>query len=101
MPATQQPTHLGSNTRLRPAAIAAAVLTMLACATLSARAQENLSIEGLLKGGWQIAGYTAPGDNRSSFILFRHPDHMYLVNCRVGYDVNRKPRSYSNCYALR
>ena len=35
--------------------------------------------ETLLKGGWQIAGYTSTLDDRSAFILFRHPDETYLV----------------------
>lgn len=80
---------------------AAILLGWGAAISTMAQAQENISIATLLKDGWQIVGYTAPGDNRSSFILFRHPDRMYLVNCRVGYDVNREPRSYSNCYELR
>ena len=85
----------------RAVVIAGLASAAIACSAAAVQAQKNISIESLLKGGWQIAGYTAPGDNRSSFILFRHPDHAYLVNCRVGYDVNREPRSYSNCYALR
>ena len=95
--------RLEINQRRRPRTVVIASLAsaVIACGAATVQAQENISIESLLKGGWQIAGYTAPGDNRSSFILFRHPDHAYLVNCRVGYDVNRKPRSYSNCYALR
>jgi hypothetical protein len=30
-------------------------------------------------------------DNRSAFILFRHPDDPYLVQCRASYDVIRTP----------
>jgi hypothetical protein len=67
----------------------------------SSQAEDKISISQLLKDGWQIAGYTATHDNRSSFILFRHEKRTYLVNCRVGYDVTRKPRSYTNCYELR
>jgi hypothetical protein len=47
-----------------------------------------------LKEGWQIAGYSQAFE-RSTFILFRHPDQAYLVQCRVGYDVTRKPPTYS------
>ena len=64
-------------------------------------ADEDLTIESLVKGGWQIAGYTGAMDNWSTFILFRHPDQPYLVQCRSGYDVTRQPRSQSHCYKLR
>lgn len=78
---------------------AAVLLGWVMCGGVAA--QEKISIEGLLKDGWEIAGYTAPGDNRSSFVLFRHPKKFHLVNCRIGYDVTRAPRSYVNCYILR
>jgi len=58
-------------------------------------------ISDLLKNGWQIAGYSQAFDNRSTFILFRHPEQSYLVQCRVGYDVTRSPSVYSICYELR
>jgi hypothetical protein len=61
---------------------------------------EDLTIKALLKGGWQIAGYTGAVDNWSTFILFRHPDQPYLVQCRSGYDVTRQPRTQSHCYQL-
>jgi hypothetical protein len=47
-------------------------------------AGDSPTVEQLLKGGWQIAGYSQAGDNRSTFILFRRPDESYLVQCRVG-----------------
>src|SRR5262249_42058069 len=56
-----------------------------------AAAEDALSISTMLKEGWQIAGYTQAFDNRSTFILFRHPEQAYLVQCRAGYDVTRKP----------
>lgn len=59
------------------------------------------TIEKLLTGGWQIAGFTNTLDNRSALILFRHPDKTYLVQCRSGFDVMRKPPVYVNCYELR
>jgi hypothetical protein len=59
------------------------------------------SITDLLKTGWQIAGYSQAFDNRSTFILFRHPEQTYLVQCRVGYDVTRSPSVYAICYELR
>jgi hypothetical protein len=68
---------------------------------LSWAADDNPSIEELLKTGWQVAGYSQAFDNRSTFILFRNPDQSYLVQCRVGYDVTRTPSTYSLCYELR
>ena len=58
------------------------------------------SISTLLKQGWQIAGFSQALDNRSTFILFRHPDQAYLVQCRAGYDATRTPSTYSFCYRL-
>jgi hypothetical protein len=81
-------------------AVGAAVLAALGPAA-AADEEEKISIESLLKGGWQIAGYTSTVDDRSTFILFRHPSQSYLVQCRSGYDVTRSPRVYSNCYQLR
>ena len=66
-----------------------------------AEPEENIPIATLLKGGWQIAGYTSTSDNRSAFILFRHPDEPYLVQCRASYDVTRTPSAYANCYKLQ
>jgi hypothetical protein len=54
-----------------------------------------------LKGGWQIAGYTSTLDSRSAFILFRHAEETYLVQCRASYDVTRTPPVTSNCYKLQ
>ncbi len=84
----------------RTVAAGAATLALLAAAS-SVTAEENIAIEELLRTGWQIAGYTSTFDNRSAFILFRHPDETYLVQCRAGYDVTRTPRTFSNCYELR
>ena len=63
--------------------------------------EESVPIEALLKGGWQIAGYTSAVDNWSAFILFRHPDQPYLVQCKAGYDVTREPHIQPHCYKLR
>ncbi len=70
-------------------------------ATVLSAAENAPAIEDLLKNGWQIAGYSQAFDNRSTFILFRHPEQSYLVQCRVGYDVTRNPSVYSICYELR
>jgi hypothetical protein len=66
-----------------------------------ATAEDAPSISTMLKEGWQIAGYSQATDNRSTFILFRHPDQTYLVQCRAGYDATRTPpttrsATYSN-----
>jgi hypothetical protein len=68
---------------------------------LSATAEESTTIAALLKDGWQIAGYASTFDTRSAFILFRHPDETYLVQCRASYDVTRTPPVTSNCYKLQ
>jgi hypothetical protein len=60
-----------------------------------------VTIEGLLKSGWQIAGYSDTADGWSAFILLRHPEQSYLVQCRAGYDVMREKRVRTNCYELR
>lgn len=81
------------------------VLAGLAALTVSANvstaAEGGPTIGEMLKTGWQIAGYSQALDNRSTFILFRHPDQAYLVQCRVGYDVTRTPSTYSICYKLQ
>ena len=92
-----------------PYRCAVAILLLIAWTLMAAAvhpvsagpADEDFTIEGLLKGGWQIAGYTGAMDNWSTFILFRHPDQPYLVQCRSGYDVTRQQRTQSHCYKLR
>ena len=81
--------------------VIASIATLALCGDVSSAADDNPSVEGLLKTGWQIAGFSQAFDNRSTFILFRHPDELYLVQCRVGYDVTRTPSVYSICYKLR
>jgi hypothetical protein len=83
------------------AVAAGAVALAVAGAASAAGEEQKIFIESLLKSGWQIAGYTSAVDDRSTFILFRHPSESYLVQCRSGYDVTRSPRVYSNCYELR
>lgn len=79
----------------------ASIATLALSGNVASATDDNISIEELLKTGWQIAGYSQAFDNRSTFILFRHPDQLYLVQCRVGYDVTRTPSVYSICYQLR
>ncbi len=85
-----------------------AFATLIACAALAAthvraapEKNDNPTVEQLLKGGWQIAGFTNTFDNRSALILFKHPTESYLVQCRTGLDVTRDPPVYANCYELR
>ena len=85
---------------LRRIALACQAALLLPAAT-SGAAQDALTVGRLLKEGWQIGGYSQAFDNRSTFILFRHPEQTYLVQCRVGYDVTRKPSVYAICYELR
>jgi hypothetical protein len=64
--------------------------------------EDNISIETLLKGGWQIAGYAAANQLavESAMILLRHPTEPYLVQCRASYDVTRSPSITVHCYKL-
>ena len=82
-------------------ALAASVATFAFPADAFAAPEETITIATLLKGGWQIAGYTSTLDSRSAFILFRHPEAPYLVQCRASYDVTRTPPVTSNCYKLQ
>lgn len=83
--------------------MAAWATTPIAAHSAAAQSAEGelVSIENLLKAGWQIAGYTGTDDGWSAFILFRHPNEPYLVQCRAGYDVMREKRVQTNCYRLR
>ena len=77
------------------------VLTLTFAFPAFAAPEETITIATLLKGGWQIVGYTGTSDGRSAFILFRHPDEPYLVQCRASYDVTRTPSVTLNCYKLQ
>jgi hypothetical protein len=84
-----------------------AIVLAAACACVAAwpasaqTEEEKFPIETRLKAGWQVAGYTSTFDNRSALILLKHPDETYLTQCLAGYDVQRSPRVYVNCYELR
>ena len=79
-----------------------ALLTLAATAGSAVEAADDEpTIEALLKSGWQIAGYASAVDNWSTFIVFRHPDQPYLVQCRTGYDATREPHIKPHCYKLR
>ncbi len=79
-----------------------ALIAMTAAGHADALSDEPAgTVEELLKGGWQVAGYASNSDSRSTFILFKNPSENYLVQCLVGYDVTRSPRVFENCYRLR
>jgi hypothetical protein len=82
-------------------ALAASAATFAFQAGSFAAPEENITIATLLKGGWQVVGYTSTLDSRSAFILFRNPNETYLVQCRASYDVTRSPPVTSNCYKLQ
>ena len=85
-------------------AAALAVLTLPLAESASADAEPDtkpISIEGILKSGWDVAGYASAGDNRSAFILFKKSGETYLIQCRAGYDVMREPQIFELCYRLR
>lgn len=86
--------------RALPGAVVACAAALVLPGPATAAEEQKVSIEGLLKAGWQIAGYASAVDDRSTFILLRNPSASYLVQCRSGYDVTRSPRVYSNCYEL-
>src|SRR6476646_1949604 len=67
----------------------ATVLALLLAAPAVAATDENVSIETLLKDGWQIAGYAAANQFavESAMILLRHANQSYLVQCRASFDL--------------
>lgn len=81
-----------------------ALLAVIGCITLAlpagARAADIPTVEGLLKDGWEIAGYASNFEGRS-LILFKHKDKGYLTQCSVLYDVTRQNRVVTNCYDVR
>ncbi len=74
---------------------------MILAPALAAAAEPPLTIEGLLRDGWEIAGYASGYDNRTSLILFRLSGRNALVQCGILYDVTRNPHTVINCYELR
>ena len=58
------------------------------------------TIEGLVRDGWEVAGYVAASDIRT-LILLRHKANAWLVQCSVLIDVTRTPRQVVTCYELR
>lgn len=85
--------------RLARTAIVAIVLTG-GTAVAPTRAASEITVEGLLKDGWEIAGYASNFEGRS-LILFKHKDKTHLAQCSVLYDVTRSNRVVTNCYEVR
>lgn len=75
-------------------------LAIASAFTGSLSAAEPPTIERLLSGGWEIAGYIGNLDVRTSLILFRKREVNYLVQCSTLYDVTRSQRVVVNCYEL-
>ena len=74
---------------------------LLSTAAVANAAEPPITVEHLLKDGWEVAGYTGTLDNRSTVILFRNKAQIYLVQCSILYDVTRSPRMNTNCYEVR
>jgi hypothetical protein len=81
-----------------------AALALVPSASLNpvaAQTPPQITIEQLLTDGWEIAGYGALSFEGRTFILFKHKDHRYLVQCSILYDVLRTKRVVTNCYEVR
>ncbi|MDO9383099.1 MAG: hypothetical protein Q7T86_09595 [Hyphomicrobiaceae bacterium] len=85
---------------IRTAFAAVVVAGALMLLPSAAYAADPISVEGLLKDGWEIAGYASNFEGRS-LILFKHKDKSYLAQCSVLYDVTRTNRVVTNCYEVR
>ena len=97
---------MGRMERSFAGAAAAVVASATMCTALAAEPavaidDPAISIEDLLKAGWEIAGYASNLDSRTTFILFKKAGETSLVQCLVGYDVTRSPRVVRNCYRLK
>lgn len=62
--------------------------------TLAQSAGETLTVEQLLKSGWQVVGFAGAAGTRTALVLFRHPTETFLVQCLTGYD-GRGPQGWS------
>ena len=65
---------------------AAMTLTALfAASPLLSAAEPPLTVQGLMAEGWEIAGYASGYDNRTSLILFRHPEPLNLRSFNAAF----------------
>ena len=77
----------------------ATVLALLLAAPAVAATDENISIETLLKAGWQVAGYAAANQFavESAMILLRHADQSSpRPPPATGRDVHGRTSANSN-----
>jgi hypothetical protein len=82
------------------AAFSAATLVLAGRVGAQDKSEQGISVEHLIKSGWDIAGYSGNCDSRSSLILFRKPGETYLMQCLAGYDATREHPIFENCYRL-
>jgi hypothetical protein len=72
---------------------------------VASQTSPQITVEHLLTDGWEITGYTASSALSVSFILFKHKDHHFLMQCSVLYDATRSQRVaervVTNCYEVR
>ena len=80
--------------------VSLALVLAISCGGPAHSQSKDFTVEKLLQGGWEIAGYLRAWENRT-LILFRHKDHAYLVQCSVLIDVTRNPRVVPVCYEIR
>ena len=80
--------------------LASILLASALLAPARAQPQSAASIEKLLTGGWEVAGYVSTAENRS-LVLFKHKDQKYLVQCSILIDVMRNPRVVTFCYEIK
>jgi hypothetical protein len=69
--------------------------------TVAAEVAAPITVTQLLADGWEIAGYAGLPFEGRSFVLFKHKDRQYLVQCSILYDVTRTKRVAVNCYEVR
>ena len=76
------------------------IAMIAATGSLTFAAEDNPTIEELLKTGCRLPG-TAKRliTAQRSFSFAIRLNH--IVQCRVGYDVTRTPSTYTLCYKLR
>jgi hypothetical protein len=78
------------------------VVGYLVCPQFAAAEQNApLTVTQLLADGWEIAGYAGLPFEGRSFVLFKHKERQYLVQCSILYDVTRTKRVAVNCYEVR
>jgi hypothetical protein len=73
---------------------------LFASAALAAETPVPLSIGELLAQGWEMGGFAAANDNRTSLLVFRKAGATSLVQCSTHYDPSRTPMTVINCYEL-